>query len=126
MKGYKIAAGIALLMVASCTSTGPVVPVSVISTPPGADVDLNGAYVGTTPTELAIPCSRHWVGVLNSADGWAYDSRPISVTVYPTENSQGDAQTKTIDPCQAGGAALTLKFDLRLRHVTPVQRFEVR
>ncbi len=98
------------------------------SVPQGAIIDVNGIFVGTTPTSVNFTCSKEWVGVLRAPDGWlVHGGGPYNVTAFPPESTKGDSQTKVVRPCQwKGSNTPSLMFDLRLRHVLPVQRVETK
>jgi hypothetical protein len=103
------------------------VPVTVTSTPPGAQVDVNGISVGTTPVQVSLSCSRRWVGVANAPGGWAYDGSVFEITAYPSAQNPGYSQTKHISPCQwAGAGNAEVKFDLGLESVTPTHKVEIK
>jgi hypothetical protein len=109
-----------------CTSTS-MVPVRVTSTPPGAQVDVDGVSMGSTPVQVSLSCSRRWVGVLNAPDGWAYDASTFEITIYPSSQRPGYSQTKRINPCQwAGPGSPEVKFDVGLESVSPTQKIEIR
>ena len=103
-----------LLSISACASS-QTSQFSVQSNPPGAQVDVNGISMGNTPTQISLACSKHWIGVVNSPDGWAYDAPNYNVTVYPAPGAPGYSQTKLINPCQVpNGTTGTLRFDLGL------------
>jgi hypothetical protein len=113
------------MIVFGCASQA-MIPVAVISTPPGAQVDVNGISMGTPPAQLSLSCPKRWVGVANAPDGWAYDGSIFEITVYPSSGNPGYSQTKRINPCQwAGSGALEVKFDLGLERVAPTQKLQL-
>lgn len=117
------AAGVCLF---GCADT-KMVPVTVTSTPPGAQVDVNGVSMGTTPVQVSLSCSRRWVGVMNAPGGWAHDGSAFEITVYPSAQNPGYSQTKRISPCQwAGPGDPEVKFDLGLESVSPTQKVEIK
>lgn len=52
--------------------------VTVTSTPPGADINLDGSFVGNTPSTLTVPGGEHTIAV--SKDGYSAWQRKIRVT----------------------------------------------
>jgi hypothetical protein len=103
------------------------VPVKVTSTPRGAQVDVNGVSMGTTPVQVSLSCSKRWVGILNAPGGWAYDGSAFEIAVYPSSQEPGHSQTKRINPCQwAGPGTPEVKFDLGLESVWPTQKIEIK
>ena len=114
------------LLLTGCYSS-QMVAFKVNSTPPGAQVDVNGIAMGNTPTTVTLKCGKHWVGYAYSADGYASDTAPYEVTVYPSSAQPGFSQTKRVDPCQWNGANTPeLDFNLSLDNVQPVQRIQVK
>jgi hypothetical protein len=109
-----------------CTET-KMVPVTVTSTPPGAQVDVNRVSMGTTPVQVSLSCSRRWAGLMNAPGGWAHDGSTFEITVYPSAQNPRYSQTKRISPCQwAGPGDAEVRFDLGLESVTPTQKVEVK
>jgi hypothetical protein len=109
-----------------CAGT-KMVPVTVTSAPPGAQVDVNGVSMSTTPVQVSLSCSRRWVGVLNAPGGWVYDGSAFEITVYPSAQNPGYSQSKRISPCQwAGPGNPEVKFDLGLEGVSPTEKVEIR
>jgi hypothetical protein len=90
------------------------VPYTVTSTPPGAEVVIDGQRAGTTPMTINFLVSRWWVGWLRSPNGWAYGPETYTVTALPppTALAQLPAETQLVVPGQTprGG---TVFFDLR-------------
>ena len=109
------------LICSGCASR-KMVPYNVESIPSGAPVEVNGAYMGDTPTTITLGTVRHWVGVLNAPGGWAYGNETYEVKVYPPKNSTQTlrSQTKRIMP-QMTPMGGNLLFDLRLENVLPTQ-----
>lgn len=101
------------------------VPFNVVSTPPGAQVDVNGVTLGVTPTHIRLQCSKRWVGLAVAPGGWAYDNAIYEVTVYPSKGNPGLSQTKRVNACQLKSPPGNLFFDLSLDSVTPRQRIDV-
>lgn len=100
--------------------------VKVLSEPSGAQVDVNGLSMGNTPTEVQMECSRTWVGLMYSPDGWQYNNTTYEVTVYPSATNPGYSQTKNVNPCQwKGDQPAVLSFDLGLEKVTPTSKVEL-
>lgn len=120
-------ASIAFILAASTLgcATANMVPFSVDSVPPGAQVDVNGVTLGHTPTEIQLQCSKRWVGVAVAPGGWAYDNAVYEVTVYPSKERPGLSQTKRVNACQVKNPPGHLSFDLELESVTPRQRIDV-
>lgn len=44
--------------------------VSVISPTPGAEIEVDGAFVGSTPTTLSLPAGPHHISVKGGVDTW--------------------------------------------------------
>ena len=105
-------------------ATATIIPFNVASTPPGAQVDVNGVTLGVTPTEIGLQCSKRWVGLAVAPGGWAYDDS-YEVTVYPSKEKPGFSQTKRVNACQVKDPPGHLSFDLGLESVTPRQRIDV-
>ncbi len=55
---------------APAPSTGGMASVAVTSTSPGADIEVDGAFVGSTPTTLQLASGMHHVTVRNGAQTW--------------------------------------------------------
>jgi hypothetical protein len=72
---------------------------NIISEPEGAPVDVNGMSVGKTPTSATLECTKKWVGVMNSPDGWANATGKYEIKAYTPVGAKGVSQTKDIDPC---------------------------
>lgn len=118
---------VVVIILSGCVSSKNII-YNVDSTPKGAAIDVNGIYIGNTPTSVNFTCTKEWVGVLYSPDGWSVKGAgPYNITAFPPQNSGGDSQTKMVNPCQwKGRNSPRLMFDLRLRHVAPVQRIETK
>jgi PEGA domain len=90
------------------------VPYVVTSTPPGAEIVIDGQRAGTTPVAVDFFVSRWWVGLLRSPTGWAYGPETYTVTALapPTATAQRTAETQVVVPGDTphGG---TVFFDLR-------------
>ena len=110
-------------LVAGC-ATATMIPFKVDSTPQGAQVEVNGVTLGTTPTEIQLQCSKRWVGVAIAPGGWDYDAVVYTVTVYPSRQTPGVAQTKRINACQVRNPPGYLYFDLGLDLIMPRQRID--
>ncbi len=106
-------------------ATAKMVPFNVTSTPPGAQVDVDGVTLGVTPTEIQLQCSKRWVGLAVAPGGWGYTSPVYEVTVYPSKERPGLSQTKRVNACQVKNPPGHLSFDLGLESVTPRQRIDV-
>jgi hypothetical protein len=113
-------------LVSSGCATATKVNYDIISEPTHAPVDVNGVNMGTTPTKATLECSKKWVGVMNSPDGWVNASGKYEVKAYPPKGFNGQSQTKYIDPCQwKGKGNPSIQFDLGLEKVTPTQKIEI-
>lgn len=111
--------------VVGCASSTKVT-YDISSEPPQAPVDVNGVNMGKTPTTTTLECSKKWVGVINSPDGWANASGKYEIKAYPPKGFRGQSQTKNIDPCQwKGEGNPSIQFDLGLEKVTPTQKIEI-
>ncbi len=112
------------LMIGCATSTN--VTYNITSEPQGAPIDVDGMSMGTTPTIATLECTKKWVGVINSPDGWANATGKYEVKAYPPKGINGQSQTKNIDPCQWKGTGNpALQFDLGLEKVTPTQKIDI-
>jgi len=115
-----------LIFFIGCASTN-MMTVKVESEPVGAQIDVNGMSMGNTPTEVKMQCSKTWVGLMNSPDGWAYGNSVYEITAYPSSENPGYSQTKHINPCQwKGDRSPVINFNLGLEKVTPTQKIEVK
>lgn len=56
----------------------PVAPVSVESTPPGADIEIDGAFVGNTPSTINVVAGSHDIAVKKK--GFADWTKKLNVT----------------------------------------------
>ena len=115
-----------LFLLGTGCATATKVSYRVTSQPPQAPIDVNGVNMGETPTEITIQCSKKWVGLMNSPDGWANSSGKYEVKAYPPKGFAGQAQSKQVDPCQwQGGENPNITFDLNLESVSPKQKIEI-
>ena len=109
-----------------CAAPDNGVPFLVKSNPLGCNVEVNGVFMGTTPTTIQLGVTKRWVGILQSKDGWGYGNESYVVTCLPPPNgSEGlTSQQRTVSPGMTphGGE---LFFDLKLDAVTPVSRQQV-
>lgn len=100
---------------------------NVTSNPPGSPVEVNGVFMGNTPTTIWLAVSKSWVGLLNSPDGWGYGNQSYVVKCLPPPNASGPlyTQTKVINPSMTpqGG---DLYFDLRLEPIKATQPVEIK
>ena len=117
-----------LIFSLTCTAcaTSNKILYEVTSNPPQAPIDVNGVSMSETPTEISLQCSKVWVGVMNSPDGWGNSSGNYKVVAYPPKNASGQSQSKTVDPCQwKGDGKPKLFFDLNLESVAPTQKIKL-
>jgi hypothetical protein len=114
----------AVALVSGCASAA-MVPYHVESTPPGAQIDVNGVSMGTAPTTIQLQCSKRWVGVINAPGGWSYDRSIYTVVAYPTKENPGMSQTKQVNACEIKHPRGHLHFELGLDTVKPVERIDV-
>jgi len=61
----------------SIAVVGTGIPVTVSSTPPGADIEVDGAFVGSTPSTISVVPGKH--SILVKKRGYTDWSRSISV-----------------------------------------------
>ena len=107
-------------------ATSTKVTYNITSEPTQAPVDVNGVNMGATPTTATLECSKQWVGLAYSPDGWASASGKYEIKAYPPKGFRGQSQTKNIDPCEwKGGGNPSIQFDLGLEKVTPTQKIEI-
>ena len=59
-------------------AAAPNVQITVTSNPPGADIELDGAYVGNTPSTIGVTVGDHTIDIQKS--GFAPWERKIKVT----------------------------------------------
>ena len=112
-------------LIVGCASATKVT-YKITSEPQGAPVDVNDVSMGTTPTKATLQCTKQWVGLMNSPDGWAKASNKYEIKAYPPKGMNGQSQTKHIDPCQwKGNDEPAIQFDLRLEKVTPTQKLDI-
>lgn len=122
---YKWLIIFASVLIYGC-ATSEIRQFTVTSKPEGAQVDVNGMYVGNTPTKVDLECSKKWVGIANSADGWSYDTSIYTITVYPSKDLPGISQTKNVNACQWRGAqAGALLFDLGLKDMPKEEKIDL-
>ncbi len=122
----RLAVILALLSLLSACSSNKTIQFEVTSEPPNAPIEVNGYSMGRTPTTINLDCSKTWVGLVNSPDGWANRSGTYAVTAYPPDGAGGDSQTKMIDPCNwKGQGNPSIFFDLSLQSVNPIDRVKV-
>lgn len=119
-----------LLIVLAGISTGCAtskgITYSISSTPESAPIDVNGVSVGVTPTSATLECTKKWVGVVNSPDGWGSATGKYEIKAYPPPGSGGYSQTKNIDPCQwKGNGNPSIQFDLGLESVEPTKNINI-
>lgn len=106
-----------------CASSN-MVPVDIESAPPGAQIDVNGVTLGSTPIRVQLACSKRWVGVMNAPDGWAYDNAIYEVKAIPMAG-EGVVQSKRINSCEIKSPPGRMRFDLAIEKFAPTQRVEV-
>ncbi len=115
---------VSITIVGCATSTKVTYEIS--SEPLQAPVDVDGVNMGITPTTATLECSKKWVGVMNSPDGWANASGKYEIKAYPPIGFSGQSQSKNIDPCQWNGEGNpSIQFDLGLEKVAPTQKIEI-
>lgn len=118
---------LALLAVTSVSgcATATMVPYQVESSPPGAQIEVNGVSMGAAPTTIELQCSKRWVGVVRAPGGWAFDNAVYDVSAFPTKDNPGLSQTKRVNACQLKEPPGRLNFDLDLDTVSPRQRIDI-
>jgi len=127
MKTFQSISSICLFLhfLTGCTSP-KAATFKVDSQPRGAIIELNGLAQGVTPTEISLPFTKKWVGLIHSPDGWAYAGKPQLVKAMPPPDYPGNlySQKKIVDPTLSpeGGKIF---FDLRLRDVKPLNSYSI-
>ena len=95
----------------ACAISSPV-PYQVNSTPPGAQIYVNGVSMGIAPIQIELACDKHWFCRAESKTcGWEFDDYVYEVTANPTDNP-GLPQTKRVNACQLKAPAGQIDFDL--------------
>lgn len=112
------------VLLTGCASSD-MIPVDIESTPPGAQIDVNGASFGPTPVRVQLACSKRWVGVANAPGGWAYDRAVYEVTANPAQDIPGMTQTKSINACEIKSPPAHMRFDMAIEKVAPRQRVDM-
>lgn len=120
----------ASVAIAGCAGT-KTVRYQVQSEPSGATVEVNGTYMGKTPTGFTWDVPRRWVGLFNAPGGWAYHQGVARVRIIPPsgghEGERLTSQTKAIRPAQhVDQGETTIRANLFLEPTRPVQPIEVR
>lgn len=88
------------------------VPYQVNSTPPGAQLYVNGVSMGIAPIQIELACDKLWVCPASATCHWEFDDYAYEVTAYTTKDNPGLSQTKHINPCQPEARAGQIYFDL--------------
>ncbi len=111
-------------LISGCASS-KMVRYQVDSTPPGAQIEVDGVSMGKAPTSFELQCSKRWVGMAVAPGGWEYDKVVYEVIAYPTKDNPGLSQSKGVNACQIQQEQGFLHFDLTLDAVAPLQRLDV-
>lgn len=93
-----IAAISALLVISGCSHTS-MVDFEVTSSPPDAEIDVNGKRIGMTPVNASLPCYREFVGLANAPGGFVSRDKNFLVKAFPPRGKTGEPQTRGVSPC---------------------------
>jgi len=95
------------------------VPYQVNSTPPGAQIYVDGVSMGIAPIQIELACDKRWVCAAAAPCGWEFDDTVYEVTAHPTKDNPGLSQTKRVSACQLKAPSGHIYFDLGLDAVAP-------
>jgi len=96
----------------ACAISTPV-PYQVNSTPPGAQIYVNGVSMGIAPIQIELACDKRWVCPAEASCRWEFNDYVYEVTAHPTEDNHGLPQTKRVNNvCQQKALAGQIDFDL--------------
>ena len=98
-QGKNFTAAISVLLAISGCSHTSMVDFEVTSSPPDAEIDVNGKMVGTTPVNTSLPCYREFVGLENAPGGFVSRHKTYSVKAFPPGGKTGEPQTRSVSPC---------------------------
>ena len=87
-------------------------PTYIESDPPGARIEVNGEYVGTTPLQITLPRMYRsaWLGLLLGGQR-IVSADPLTIMAYPIHSGQY-TQTKYIGMDQATPRHIFFQIDL--------------
>lgn len=123
---YKTGFIVAMMLLLTGCATSKNITYSVSSDPVGAQIDVNGVNMGSTPLDISLMCAKRWVGLAVAPGGWANTSGKYEVKAYPPKGFSGQSQVKMVNPCEwAGEGKPALSFDLSLEKVFPTQKIEL-
>jgi hypothetical protein len=116
--GHRSGSGLvaSLLLLASCVSN-PQVTYGVVTTPPGALIEVNGQRVGVAPCDIKLKKVGRWVGI--AFGGFDYSGTPTyEVLAIPPNDWKGEqlyVQRRLINPARDSEKGVQ-KLELDLRH----------
>ena len=96
----KLLFGLCSVACFSACAASITVPYQVSSTPPGAQIFVNGVSMGIAPIQIELACDKRWVCVAGIPCRWEFDDAVYEVIAHPNEDNPGPSQTKRINPCQ--------------------------
>jgi len=123
----KLLFGLCSVACLSACAISTMVPYQVNSTPPGAQIDVNGVSMGIAPIQIELACIKRWVCPPgpHAHCRWEFDDYVYEVTAHPTKDNPGLSQTERVNVCQLKAPAAQINFDLRLDAVAPRQTIDV-
>ncbi len=108
----KLAIGLFSVACLSACAISTHVPYQVNSTPPGAQIYVDGISMGNAPIQIELACDKRWFCRAESnICGWVFDDYVYEVTAYPSKDNPGLTQTKRVDVCQLKAPAGQIHFD---------------
>jgi len=108
----------------SACATSTKMPYQVNSTPPGAQIYVNGVSMGIAPIQIELACDKLWLCPASAPCHWEFDDYVYEVTAHPTDND-GLSQTERVNVCQLKAQAGQIDFDLGPDAVAQRQTIDV-
>ncbi len=87
------------------------VPYQVTSTPPGAQIYVNGVSMGAAPVQIELACDKLWVCPDKAPCGWEFSDHASEVTAYSAGDNSDLSQTKRVIACRLKAPAGQISFD---------------
>jgi PEGA domain len=87
------------------------VPYQVTSTPPGAQIYVDGVSMGAAPVPIELACDKLWVCPADAPCRWEFSDDASEVTAYYPGDNSDLSQTKRVIACRPKAPAGQIYFD---------------
>ena len=108
----KLLFGLCSVACFSACAASITVPYQVSSTPPGAQIFVNGVSMGIAPIQIELACDKRWACVAGTPCGWDFIDAVYEVTANLNNDTPSLSQTQRVNACQLKAPPGHIHFDL--------------